>query len=453
MDSTTLSKVLDSNSNYYGLSSLQLMESAGRAIAEQLESDFGSNLRIAIFCGTGNNGGDGFTAARYLSNKNNVSVHFLGTEKRISTNEAYRNFLILKNSGVKIHRHADSKELPTKVNADIILECLLGSGAKGKSREPIASAVKLLNSTKAKKVSVDLPCPGFNAGTIYCLAVKKHPAGIVLGIGIPREFHYFAGPGNVKFLSTRSAYSHKGENGNVLVIAGSKKFHGASIFAAKAASLFADLVFVLTEKENIPFVKRAGPEFIVSEFTKKNAFELMKKADSVLIGPGLSVSKKNRALVNSLLKKFPKKKFVLDAGALHLAEKKCLHKNCILTPHSGEFKKVFRARPDPKTVLEKSKKHRCAILLKGSIDVLGNGSELYYNFSGNALLTAGGTGDVLAGLIAAFAARNGLFDAAMAGAFLNGFAADLIALDRGGLNAELLLKEIPSAFKLCHEFY
>ncbi len=453
MDALTQSKILDSNCNYFGLSSLQLMESAGRAIAEQLKKDFGSNLKIAVFCGTGNNGGDGFAAARYLAKENNVSVHLIGGEQSIRSSEAYRNFLVLKNSGIKIFSHNDSKELPKKVQADVILECLLGTGIKGKPREPIASTVRLLNNVKAKRVSVDFPCAGFSAGMVYCLALKKHPRGKVLDIGIPKEFHSFAGPGNVKFLKKRSVVSHKGDNGIVLVIAGSKKFHGASIFSAKAASLFADLVLVLTEKENISLLKKASPEFIVSVLTKRNALECIQKADSILIGPGLAVNKKNKALVNLLVKKFPRKKFVLDAGALHLIEKKNLHKSCLLTPHSGEFKKMFKAVPSPKEVLLSAKKLNCLILLKGSIDVLSDGCSNYYNFSGNALMTTGGTGDILSGLTAAFAAKNSLLESALAAAFLNGFTADLIALEKSALNAETLLEKIPTAFKLCNELY
>ncbi len=453
MDTITQSRVLDSNCSYFGLSALQLMESAGRAVAEQLKKDFGSNLNIAVFCGTGNNGGDGFTAARYLAKENSVTVHLIGKEESISRSEAYRNFLVLKNSNVKVLQHSDSKELPKRVNADIVVECLLSVGAKGKLREPIASAVKLLNKARAKKISVDLPCPGFDPGIVYCLAMKKHPAGITLDIGIPTEFYNFAGPGNVKFLRERKAKSHKGENGSILVIAGSRKFHGAAVFAAKAASLFSDLVYVLTEKENIPALKKAGAEFIVSELNKKNAREFAQKADAVLVGPGLAVNKKNRALLGWLLKEFPRKKFVLDAGALHLLGAKKLHKNCILTPHSGEFKKVVGANASPREVFRRAKELGCLVLLKGPMDVLSDGFSLYYNFSGNALLTAGGTGDVLAGLIAAFAAKNDLLDAALAAAFLNGFAADLIGVEKSALNSGTLLDEIPRAAKLCSELY
>ncbi|MCD6247824.1 MAG: NAD(P)H-hydrate dehydratase [Candidatus Diapherotrites archaeon] len=452
MDAITFGKVLDTNARYYGISPLQLMESAGRSIAEQLTKDFGNGNSIAIFCGTGNNGGDGFVAARYLADKNNVSVHLIGKPEQIKSSEAYRNFLILKNSLIETHAYADSKELPKKIEADIILECLIGTGIQGEIREPIKSVVELLNKSKAKKVSVDLPCPGFRPNAIYSLATKKVDNGVVLDIGIPKQLYYFTGPGNVKFLKKRNPESHKGENGVVLIVAGSNQYHGASIFAGKAASLFTDLIYFLTEKENIAYVKKASPEFIVSEISLKNFEKLAQKADSILIGPGLSISAKNKRILSYALKNFSEKKFVLDATALRLLNKKLLNKNCLLTPHANEFKALFPCDAKPENVLAMAKKHSCNILLKGSVDVISDGSALYYNFSGNALLTAGGTGDCLAGVAAAFSAKNSLLDSALAASFLVGFAADMLALKKSGLNASTLIESLPEAKKFCEEF-
>lgn len=452
MDSITLAKVLDTNARYYGFSALQLMESAGKSIAEQLTKDFGEGLKIAFFCGTGNNGGDGFVAARYLADRNKVSVHLVGKPESISTSEAYRNFLIAKNSLLDVNCYADSKELPKTINADVVVECLIGSGIKGRLREPIKSAVALLNKCSAKKVSIDLPCPGFKPDKVYCIATQKLDKCVVLDIGIPKQLYYFTGPGNVKFLKQRDSKSHKGENGIVAIIAGSKRYHGASIFAGKACSLFVDLVYFLTEKENIPYVKKASAEFIVSGLTLRNAKEFVRKADSVLIGPGLSVSPKNKRLLNYLLRNFNNKKFILDASALHLLDKKLLNKNCLLTPHKGEFKALFSCDAKPLNVLKVAKKYGCNIILKGPVDFISDGNVLYYNFSGNALLTAGGTGDVLAGVLTAFAAKNDLLDAALAASFLVGFAGDIIAAEKSGLNASKLIDMLPEAKKFCEKF-
>ena len=251
----------------------------------------------------------------------------------------------------------------------------------------------------------------------------------------------------LKSLKKRRRSSHKWENGTVLVIAGSKEYHGAEIFASRAASLFADLVFVLTEKENVPFAKNATPLIIVSEFNKKNLIDAVKRVDSVIIGPGLSETRKNKQLVNHALKEFNDKKFVLDATALHLVERKNLTKNCVVTPHSGEFLALFGRKPSRKEVFFQAKACKCIVLLKGPVDYISDGRTVYINRTGNPLMTAGGTGDVLAGVIGAFASRNPLLESTLAAAFLVGFAGDEIAKTRAGLNAEMLIEELPRAMK------
>jgi len=256
-------------------------------------------------------------------------------------------------------------------------------------------------------------------------------------------------PAVVKSLAPRKLDSHKGENGSVLIIAGSRKYHGAEILAARAASLFADLVFVLTERENIPFAKNATPLIIVSEFDKKNLCKLAKRVDSILVGPGLSESKENKNLVNYALQKFKGKKFVLDATALHLVSRENLHKNCVVTPHSGEFRALFNKEPCSEEVVARARAHGCIVLLKGPTDYISDGEKLYVNKTGNPLMTAGGTGDVLAGVIAAFASKNPLLESALAATFLVGFAGDLIARKKSGLNAEMLVEMLPVAKKKC----
>lgn len=443
-------KILEANAAYYGLSRLQLVESAARAIAEQLERDFGSGKKIAIFCSPESKAANLFAAARYLARNNKVSLHFVGKIEQIKSAEALRNFIILKNSFIEINCYGDSKEIPEKINTEIILECL-GDERSEKLREPIKSAVKLLNKTDAAKVSIDVPCIGFKADKIYSLATKKFEKCTVLDIGIPKEFYFFTGPGNVKFLNLRRRESHKGENGIVLIIAGSKQYHGAAIFSGRAASLFADLVFFLTEKENIQYVKNASPEFIVSELSKKNVEKFGALAEAILIGPGLLRSEKNKKMLEFIMKRFRNKKFVLDAGAFHMLNKKLLNENCLLTPHKGEFKHLFRCMATPAKVLEMAKKHKCNILLKGPVDYISDGKALYCNFTGNALMTAGGTGDVLAGVAAAFSTKNPMLESALAAAFLVGLAGDLIEKTEAGLNASRLIEELPKAKKLCEK--
>lgn len=258
----------------------------------------------------------------------------------------------------------------------------------------------------------------------------------------------------MKHLAERKPDSHKGQNGIVLCIVGSKQYHGAAVFAAKTASLFVDLIYVLSEKENLPILKKASLEFIVSELTLKNARKFAEKADSILIGPGLDANNEDKKIINYLLKNFRHKKFILDASALCLADKKLLSKNCVLTPHAAEFKKMFKAEATAENAKKFAKKYNCIIVLKSNINIISDGKSIYHNLTGNAGLTTGGTGDVLAGMLAAFACKNDLKQASLAAIFLNGFAGDILKEQRGyAFNAENLMQILPFAKKFCEDNY
>ncbi|MDO8428171.1 MAG: NAD(P)H-hydrate dehydratase [Candidatus Diapherotrites archaeon] len=252
----------------------------------------------------------------------------------------------------------------------------------------------------------------------------------------------------LKSLQVRSSKSHKGENGRVLIVAGSQQYHGASIFSALTSSYFVDLVYVLTEKSNIPFAKNSSPEFIVSELTKKNLEKFAEKADSVLLGPGLSLNSKNKSLINGFLKTFSNKKTILDATALRLLNPKLLHVNCILTPHAQEFQFLFKLNPTSKNAIFCAKKFQCTIVLKQSIETITNGSKTFLDQQGNAGLTTGGTGDILAGLITAFASKNELLLSCCSACFLLGKTADHLAQKKGlNYTAVQVMEQLPETLK------
>ena len=139
---------------------------------------------------------------------------------------------------------------------------------------------------------------------------------------------------------------------------------------------------------------------------------------------------------------------VLDATALKLISPKQLHSNCIVTPHAGEFLFLFKQKPTKKNLKELSKKLGCIIVLKGKTDLIADNGKIYYNYTGNQGMTKGGTGDILSGMIAAFACKNPLLLSCLAACYLNGFAADLLKKEKGLLyNAKDLLEKIPEAKK------
>lgn len=236
--------------------------------------------------------------------------------------------------------------------------------------------------------------------------------------------------------------SHKGDNGIITIIAGSKQYHGSALLAIKIAAKIVDLVYFYSTAENQDLVKKlksGSCEFI--NITKKASLQTsLKKSDAILIGPGLEINKKNKNLINKLLKKFKNKKFILDAGSLRMLDKKLLNKNIIITPHVNEFKALF----GNKDIKQMAKKYQCTIVLKGVTDIICNLGKMYYNKGGNAGMTKGGTGDILAGLIAALAAKNDVLTAAFYGSFFNKKTGERLFKKSGYYySASDLIEEIP----------
>jgi hydroxyethylthiazole kinase-like uncharacterized protein yjeF len=227
--------------------------------------------------------------------------------------------------------------------------------------------------------------------------------------------------------------SRKGKNGILLIIGGSKKYHGAPWYAIEIASKIVDLM---------QEIKTKSPAFIT--VGKKELAETIKKSDAVLIGPGWGVTRKNKKLINSLLKKNIGKRFVLDADALKMVDKKLLNINCLVTPHAGEFKLLFGVKASPENTAMMARKFHCHILLKGVKDIICSPKECFFN-----IMTKGGTGDVLAGLVVALACKNDLFLAGKAGALINGLAGDMLYKKVGVYyNAGDLIGEMPKVLKL-----
>ncbi len=250
--------------------------------------------------------------------------------------------------------------------------------------------------------------------------------------------------------------SHKGQNGVLTVIGGSKKYHGAPLLAIKAASRFADLVYFHSPEKNnlklLQFLKAGKCTFIAIE--RKELESHISSSNCVLIGNGLELTPENRRLLNSLLKKHGRhRKFVLDAGALHLLDKKHLNWNVCITPHVIEFYSLFGKHGNPHSVLAMARKYNCVILFKHPEgDLISDGKAVFLNSSGNEGMTKGGTGDTLAGLTAALACKNNLFLAARAAAFLNGFTGDLLKKERGAsYDADDLADNMGIAFKKARE--
>jgi len=289
-------------------------------------------------------------------------------------------------------------------------------------------------------------------------------------------------PIELKKLYTPPEDSHKGQNGKLLIIGGSHLFHAASLWALQIASRVVDMVFYASVPENNHIVHELKKEFRNGIIVPREEIEnYINEADAVLIGPGmvrtelriregLGISLKeinsledegeqSYYLTKYLLQRYPEKKWVIDAGALQMMEPEWLlqlHGNAILTPHPVEFErvkaKIKDAKIKQKIETESMKKQialfahefQCVVLLKGQEDVVCSPETCVKIEGGNAGMTKGGTGDVLAGLVAALACNNALFLAATAGAYFNKKAGESLFEKVGyTFNASDLADEIP----------
>ena len=252
------------------------------------------------------------------------------------------------------------------------------------------------------------------------------------------------------YLPKPAAGSHKGQNGVVLIIGGGRTYHGAPVLAALGAVRFCDLGYFSSTQENNALLKKmksSTPNVIcASGAAAANAFA---HADCILIGNGMDADSKTKRMTAHVLKS--KKKCVIDAAALRVLPLSLLHKNCILTPHIGEFRAAFGKEASATNVKFAAKKYGCTILLKGKKDFAASPSASVFITGGNAGMTKGGTGDVLAGLCAALFSHPNCpspLSAAYSASVINKKAGDLIYIAFGpNFSSEDLAGELSFAAK------
>ena len=259
-------------------------------------------------------------------------------------------------------------------------------------------------------------------------------------------------PDDLKDLYIPASGSHKGENGKLLIIGGSVLFHAASLWSLQVASRIVDMVFYSSVPENNVLVEKEKKEFRNGIIVPRNRIQhYIEEAECILIGPGLprkdgveESDDDTKELTECLFKNYPNKKWVVDGGSLQVADPKLLPENAILTPHHQEFQTLFKLSPTPENVQKMALKFNCTILLKGETDYVSNGTETVQISGGNAGMTKGGTGDVLAGLVAALYCKSDVFLSATASSFINKKAGDSLAKKTGiYFNASDLANEIP----------
>ena len=473
--------IADNNAQWLGIPLIHLMECAGYSIADEIVKryDLSDKSIVAIFCGTGNNGGDGFVVARQLAAFNISSIVILvGVPEKIRTHASRFNWDLITNrinyliKTIVVNDSTDIEKLKllnkNKSRLSLIVDGLLGTGISGEIREPVSTAIDIINKlnseNKIEVVSIDLPS-GMdpNTGEVIHKAVKadlvialhRIKKGldiqsdyikdiVVRSIGIPYEANMFIGKGDViPTLKNRRTDNYKGQFGRLLVVGGSKNYSGAPAYTSLTGINFGlDLVITYAPEVIGDVLRSYSPNMIVrtspGNWLNMKAFKeismLIDWADTVVIGPGIGLQKETEELLIELLGKLQqeKKSFVLDADALKLVKNHLelvKGQKVILTPHAAELKimvdidlpqynQIEKRRNE---ILKLAKKLNTTFLIKGPYDYISDGKNIKINRTGCPEMSIGGTGDVLAGLCASFLATdNNQFQSACSGAFING---------------------------------
>jgi len=455
-----------------GIPGLILMERAGKAAWELLQKKWPGAINIAVFCGPGNNGGDGYVVAR-LAKEAGLTVHlYSSTESSRLKGDAATVCQLWLDAGGGLEKPLS----PNKKNFDLVVDGLLGTGLDRLVDGEMATVINEINSMDVPVLALDIASglhsdKGASLGTsvdaeatISFIGLKQ---GLFTGEGVALsgEVYYdsldvpesvltsqqseskrFTADGTC--LPKREKTAHKGLFGHVLVAGGERGFSGAVQMAASAAlRAGAGLVSLATRSEHAALLNLVRPELMVHGIDKRvDLAPLLKKSSVAAVGPGLGQTVWAQNLLAELLD--TAMPLVVDADALNLLAKEPFKRdNWVLTPHPGEaarllgitIKEIESDRFSSVKALQK--KYGGVVVLKGAGTLIFDGSEMVINTTGNPGMASGGMGDVLSGVIAALLAQGlSLSQSARLGVWLHGKAGDIAAKEgeRGLLASDLL---------------
>lgn len=474
-----------------GIPSLVLMENAGRQVVAAMESFFQdlAERRVAVVGGKGNNGGDGFVVARTLHQRGvDVSVFLVGQVGEIK-GDARINLEILGRLGMTVVEVADEGQWELHFSEisghDLIVDAMFGTGLKSALSGLYETVIGDINGSGIPVVAIDLPS-GLSADTpdvigdcieatvtvtlgapklplILPPAEQKSGEVVIADIGIPAEvIETLEGP-RVELLtrdyvraliSPRAADAHKGDFGRVLIVAGSRGKTGAAVLAAQGALRSgAGLVTVATPRGAVPIVAAHSPEYMTEALEETldgtvdySAAEhvLALTADVMVVGPGLGRGEAVTTFVRELLDK-TEIPLIFDADALNaFADEPAAlvgreGRDLIITPHPGEMARLVGCSVDDVQAdrlgiaRDFASAHRVYVILKGHRTLIATpDGKIFVNPTGSPGMATGGTGDVLAGMLAAWVAQ--LLDAEAAcrlAVYLHGAAGELADADEG----------------------
>lgn len=456
----------------FDLSGPVLMQRAGEAAFLTFNTFYPASKRVAVVCGGGNNGGDGYVFA-HLAHLADLSVQVYLTEKPASlTGEAKSAFDACKEDGVPMMLFEGEID-----ECDVIVDALLGIGFQGEIREGAERVINTINQANKLVMALDVPS-GVNADTGFVpgVAVKADVTLTFIGIkqglltgaaldyvgelvchtlDIPTEafnqtpvsVHPIATKELMKRLPVRNRNAHKGDFGHVLVLGGNKGYSGAARMAAEAAaSVGAGLVTVATHPSHAATLNIGRPELMVQGVADANALKsLIEKASVIIVGPGLGQDAWAHDLLHlALTADCP---IVVDADGLNILSEKPQHQlKWVLTPHPGEAARLLGSetasieRNRFEAVTQLQKRYGGACVLKGAGSLIHDGKFMHLCRAGNPGMSSAGMGDVLAGVIGGLLAQKlAPMAAAQLGVELHAEAGDLASEygERGMLATDL----------------
>lgn len=482
-DKATLSKK--------GISSIELMEHAANLCFQWIQQHLKPNdVKIHVFCGIGNNGGDGLVITRYLIENNyNVTSYIVNFSQNRSEN-FLTNYERVKDIGNWPEIISNEDEFPDINKNDLVVDAIFGNGLTRPPKGFTKKLIKYLNQKQAFTLAIDLPSGLYSNKAVedeknvlkanhiltfqypkqaFFLSENKNffESWEILDIGLDEEFVENLNP-NYNFITKsdilpiykfRKKWDHKGNFGHSLLIGGSFGKIGAITLASKAAlKIGSGLVSAYVPKCGYQILQTVIPEVMTEVDTDDLLayFNFKTKATVIGIGPGMGTAEKTAKGFENFIKE-NKTSLIIDADAINLLAKNnylldFLPKNTVLTPHPKELERLIGKWDNDYEKLSNAndfaKKYNCILVLKDAITTVVTKNATYFNSTGNPALATAGSGDVLTGLITGLIAQNyPPVQAAIFGVYLHGLTADIGSLDIGyeSFTASSILEYLPDA--------
>ena len=478
------------------ISSIDLMERAASSFTEAVSNEIQPSDLIYVFCGMGNNGGDGLAVARMLIESGCKSVSVYGVKH---SDKASADFLVNEERFKKlraINYIANESEIPAIPKTAVVIDAIFGSGLSRPADGIAAKVIQSINQSGAAVYSIDVP------SGLYCDAANGAD-DVIIQSTCTFTFHApkltFLMAGNAKYVSDfeildirlsisyvnsievsneyvdealistffhkRGKFSHKGTYGHVLIAAGSYGKMGAAVLSVGGAlKSGAGLVTALVARCGYNIMQTVHPEAMVltdreeNELTGQVGPVDYSKFSVIGIGPGIGKADKTADFLEALMREYHKP-MIIDADALNIISdlhylRAHIPEGSILTPHPGEFKRLVSSWTDDldkiKKQVEFSKQHQVVVVLKGANTSISTpAGKVYFNSTGNPGMAKGGSGDVLTGVITSLLAQGYTSEeAAILGVFIHGKAGDIAAhvLGQTGMTAQDIIAFLPEAF-------